>query len=310
MGGSGGGGFLYGSSPEKIAKEIRTQEEKSNSNAYNAAVTGLLNDLLVNVNNRDNDTLQTHLSGIERALHKEIEGFIDLRYAGSVAKHTYVDGLSDIDSLAIINECELSEKTPQKVKEYFYQQIVTRFPNTDISIGKLAVTVKFTSGFEIQILPAIKDATGIRIPSSRRANEWSHIIKPEKFAKLLRYTNTKMAGKLVPVIKLAKSIIASFPDSRQLSGYHIESLAIETFAKYNGEKKLKPMLKHFFTESAKCVLSPIHDKTGQSVHVDDYLGAANSVSRKMVADSISTVVRKMQNADGSEQSWAWEQLIK
>jgi hypothetical protein len=310
MGGSGGGGFLYGSSPEQIAKEIRNQEERTKSNAYNTAVTGLINDLLTNLNNRDNDTLKTHLDGIERALHKEIDGFIDLRYAGSVAKHTYVDGLSDIDSLAIINESELSEKTPQKVKEYFYKQIQARFPNTDVTIGKLAVTIKFTSGFEIQILPAIKTDIGIRIPSSRRANEWSNIIRPDNFAKLLRFSNTCMSGKLVPAIKLAKSIIASFPESRQLSGYHVESLAIETFAKYQGEKKLKPMLKHFFTEGAKCILNPIRDKTGQSVHVDDYLGAPNSVNRKMVSDSMSTVVRRMQNADGSEQVWAWEQLLK
>ena len=309
MGGSGGGGFLYGSSPQKAAQQIRSVEEKTKSDSYRINVASLLGNLLVAANSRDTETVQRHLSGIEAAVHKGIEGFIDLRYAGSVAKHTYVDGLSDIDSLAIINECELVDHTPDKVKQYFYEQISGRLPNTDVTIGKLAVTIKFSSGFEIQILPAIKDAQGIRIPSSRRDNEWSHIIKPDNFAKLLRYTNAQMSGKLVPVVKLAKSIISSFPESRKLSGYHVESLAIEVFANYTGEKRPQQMLKHFFTEGAKCVLSPVKDKTGQSVHVDDYLGTANSVNRKMVSDSMSTIARKMQNADGSEEIRIWEQIV-
>ena len=49
------------------------------------------------------------------------------------------------------------------------------------------------------------------------------------------------------------------------------------------------MLKHFFTEGSKKVLTPIKDKSGQSIHVDNYLGDANSIKRKMVSDSMSTI---------------------
>lgn len=70
------------------------------------------------------------------------------------------------------------------------------------------------------------------------------------------------------------------------------------------------MLKHFFTEGAKCVLKPITDKTGQSTHVDDYLGPANSLQRKMVSDSMANIARKMQNADGSREIRIWEQILK
>ncbi len=310
MGGSGGGGFFYESKPEEIAQKIRNEEEKSQNSVYETSITALMRDLLSVVNDRDTDSIQRHLTTIEGAVHKDIEGYIDLRYAGSVAKHTYVDGLSDIDSIAILNDCDLVNATPNEVKKHFYDKLCERLPSTDIRIGNLAVTIKFSSGIEIQILPAMKDETGIRIPSSRRSNEWSHIIKPDKFALALRYTNTHTSGKLVPVIKLAKSIIASFPESRKISGYHVESLAIEVFGQYTGEKKLKPMLKHFFSEAAKYVLAPIKDKTGQSVHVDDYLGETNSLIRKMVADSMSTVARKMQNADGSREIRIWEQFLK
>jgi hypothetical protein len=310
MGGSGGGFFYESSSPpENISKKVREEEEKSQSNAFETELNGMLRSLLSEVNSKDTDQIQQHLDTIEDAIHSEIEGFIDLKYAGSVSKHTYVDGLSDIDSLAIINKSELANLSPGEVKEYFYEMLKKRLPNSDIRVGNLAVTVKFTSGTEIQILPVIKDKNGIKIQSSRRENSWSHVINPDKFAKVLRYTNIQMSGKLIPVIKIAKSIISSFPESRKIAGYHAEALAIETFVNYKGPKTPKAMLKHFFTEGAKCVLTPVRDKTGQSIHVDNYLGDTNSINRKMVSDSMATIGRKMQNADGSKQSRIWDEII-
>lgn len=312
MGGSGGGGFFHESSksPQNIAKEIREKEKKTLDDYFDTDVTNLIRQVLATANDRDTYSVQNHLNTIEAALHSDVDGFIDLRYAGSVSKHTYVDGLSDIDTLAIINKSDLVNYSPDAVKQYFFDRLKQRLPNSDIRIGNLAVTVRFTSGFEIQVLPVMKDLNGIKIPSSRRENEWSHIIKPEKFAKILRYTNSQMSGKLIPVIKLAKSIIASFGEARRMAGYHVEALAVEVFGHYTGAKSPKIMLQHFFSEGSKYVLTPVRDKTGQSIHVDDYLGQPGSVSRKMVSDSLATVARKMQNADGSREIRIWEQLLK
>jgi Second Messenger Oligonucleotide or Dinucleotide Synthetase domain len=312
MGGSGGGGWFSetSKSPEEIAKKIRDEEDKSKKDIFDTEVSNMIRNLLVNVNDRDTEVIQQHIKTITDAIHSEIDGTIDLRYGGSVSKHTYVNGLSDIDSLAILNNSELANSDPDTVKQYFYEKLKARLPNTDISIGNLAVTIKFKSGVEIQLLPAIKEGDGFKIPSSRRANEWSHVIRPGDFAKALRYANTKQNGKLVPVIKIVKSIMATFADSRQISGYHVEALAIEVFNKYDGEKTPKYMLKHFFSDGAKSVLNPIKDKSGQSVHVDDYLKESNSLQRKMVSDSLATVARKMQNADGSRDMRFWEQILK
>lgn len=312
MGGSGGG-FFYQSNdnpPESISKKIRQAEEQTKDQSFEIDTANMLREILTTVNNRDTETIQKHLTTIEKALHKDIEGTINLRYGGSVAKHTYVDGLSDIDSLAIINDSELVNLTPGEVKEYFFERLKSRLPNSEIQMGKLAITVKFNTGVEIQILPAIKTSTGVKIVSSRRQNEWSHLIRPDKFAKALKYMNQSMQGKLVPVIKLAKSLISSLPESRQLAGYHTECLAIEVFKNYVGIKNPKEMLKHFFSEGAKSVLQPIKDKTGQSVHVDDYLEGSNSLKRKMVSDSMATLARKMQNADGSKDKRIWEQILQ
>lgn len=311
MGSSGGGGFFLGSSsPEDISKKIRDEEMHSKSDAFETEVSGLMRDVLTNVNNRDTDTLQTHLATIKGALELGIDGTIDLRYGGSVAKHTYVDGLSDIDSLAILNNSELAQLSPEEVKKYFYNRLKERLPQTDISVGNLAITLKFASGFEVQILPTVMQGGGMQIPSSVNKNEWSHIIQPKKFVESLRYVNIQTSGKLIPVIKLAKSIISSLPEMRQLSGYHVESLAVEIFAYYTGEKTPRAMLKHFFAEGSKKVLNPIKDKSGQSTNVDQYMGDSNSIQRKMVSDSLSTIARKMQNADGGKDLRIWKELLK
>ncbi len=312
MGGSGGGGYFSetGKSPEDIAKKLRTEEEKAENAEFDSKVANLIKQLLVNVNQRDTEAIQRHIQTITDALHSDIEGTIDLRYGGSVAKHTYVNGLSDIDSLAIVNKSDLIDSDPKTIKKYFFDVLSSKLPSTHISVGNLAVTVKFTDGIEIQILPAIKASGGFKIPSSRRKDEWSHVVRPADFARALQGANAKMDGKLVPVVKIVKSIMSSLAENRQMSGYHIEALATQVFDKYAGEKTPKAMLKHFFAEGAKAVLSPIKDRTGQSVHVDDYLNESNSVQRKMVSDSLATASRKMQNADGSRDLRFWEEILK
>nr|WP_294860498.1 CBASS oligonucleotide cyclase [uncultured Fluviicola sp.] len=309
MGGSGGVFFPGSNSPDEISKKIRS-EEQAKGQAFEIEVTDLIRTLLSDVNDRDTNQIQKHIQGIKKALNLGVDGTIDLRYGGSLSKNTFVEGLSDIDTLAILNKSELMHLNPNEVKDYIYNRIRESLPTTDIVSGKKAVTINFTSEYSIQILPALKDGNGIRIPSSTDPNEWSKIIQPKKFVETLRYVNIKNSGKLIPVIKLAKSIISTLPERRQLSGYHVEALGIEVFSNYSGDKTPKAMLKHFFTEASKKVLEPIKDKTGQTIHVDNYLKAANSIERKMVSDSLSTVSRKMQNADGSKDIRAWNEILK
>jgi len=306
MGGSGG--FLGDIKPDDFVRKIRQAEEKSTSTEFNNAINKLINDLLVTVNDRPIDEIKKHLEVIKAALSSEIESSLDLIYGGSVLKHTYVDGLSDIDSLAIINNTGLEDKSPNEVLDFFYSKLKQRLPNTDISKGKLAVTISYSDNIQIQILPCIKTITGLKIAEFNGDN-WSTVIKPQKFAEKLSEINSINGQKVIPVIKLAKTIISRLPDKRQISGYHAESLAIEAFENYNGPKTPKEMLKHFFNESSNRILSPIKDNTGQSVHVDDYLGERNSVQRQIISDSFAQISRKMKNADATEQIDSWESLF-
>lgn len=309
MGGSGGGFSSY-SSPGNMASKIRESEQESLDKSFEINVNKELNDILSDINNRPIEEVNRHLETIKQAINSDIDGFIELAFGGSVNKHTYVDGLSDIDSLAVLNSTELAGKSPKEVLEYFEKKLRLRLPNTEIRSGNLAVTVKFSDNIEIQLLPAVKTATGYKIASSIDSSTWSNVVKPRVFAEKLTSVNKNQDGKVVPIIKLAKSIISSFAEKRHLSGYHCESLAIEIFKSYNGPLQTKAMLKHFFNEASNRVLKPIIDSTGQSRHVDDYLGSSNSVNRQMVSDSLSQVSRKMNNADANRDTNSWLKLFE
>lgn len=310
MGGSGGS-FLRGTGkvdPDKLAKQIKDAQSHTRDKEYELKLSELFRDILAQINDRDHQKVNDLLSDIKDKIQSDIDGAVSLRFGGSISKHTYVDGLSDIDSLVFLNDSELANKSPNEVKDYFYKKIKSAFPIEEVSKGNLAVTVKFSDNTEIQLLPAVRYKTGYKIASS--SNKWSNIINPDKFAKLLRGTNIKMKGKLLPVIKLTKAIISSLPKSIQLSGYHTEAISIEAFYNYAGERKTKPMLKHFFREASRIVLNEIKDKTGQSVNMDGYLGKNNSLDRKIISNKLDQIRRRMDNTDITNSLNYWNQLLK
>jgi len=304
MGGSGGGSFSWDKiDPKDINRDLR---KKTSSVEYENEVAGFLTSLLVTFNDRDIAAINTHLEEIRKALEKEIEGTVDLNYGGSVAKHTYVDGLSDVDSLVVLNKSELENKSSEEVRDYFYSRLCDRFPNSKIEKGTLAVTVKF-GDIDIQLLPALKRGKGFQIADASGTN-WSNI-NPKNFSQRLSNLNQKMGNKLVPTIKLAKAINFTLPEKRRLSGYHTEALAVEIFRDYGGRTTTKEMLKYFFKEAGKRVQTPIVDKTGQSSVVDAYLGGARNLNRGMVSDSLSRIARRLEKADLGQNLDGWKQIF-
>lgn len=291
---------------EQAKFEIPSEEQRA---SYEADLNSYFQDLLSDFNNRNVDQINTHLETIKDALNKENIGSIYLIYGGSIKKHTYVDGLSDVDILAIINNTALAGASPNQVLEYFANRLQERLPNTEIVIGKLAVTVKFSDGHKIQVLPAITTTTGNRI-SNVDGIDWSPVIKPDKFASKLTSINQSNLGKVVPVIKLYKVINARSPEDAQLSGYHIESLAIEAFKNYQGSLSYKAMLSHFVEYASKAVLSPIKDRTGQSIHVDDYLGDSESNDRRRAGATLESIAANMRLANSEASLEKWKELVE
>lgn len=305
MGGSGGGGY-FSSDPKATMRALKASQEKARDDRYVTECNHLLKSYLSDFNDRDQEAISRHLAEIKKALEKELEGTIDLKYGGSVSKHTFIDGLSDIDSLVMLDSCELSDQPPDSAKSYLLSRLKERFPTTKITAGQLAVTLQFKD-VEIQLLPAVSCRDHVKIADETGA-QWASI-RPKEFSNVLSKVNQEKAGKVIPAIKLAKAIINNLPERHRISGYHAESLAVDLFRNYKGNLRVSDMLKYYFTEGAQRVLQPIKDRTGQSVHVDDNLGGENSLERRIVSDAFSRVARRMNNADAAGRSEDWKNLF-
>lgn len=309
----GGGGGVFGGdyTPEKYKEIIRKSRESTQDAQFETTVNEKINERLAGYS-RDSDTTREHLNEIKEIIEEDTIGTTEMRYGGSVSKHTYVDGLSDVDVLVIIDKSELSDSSPQEVLEYIKTKLtdVNSRNIENISVGKLAVTVKFSGGEEIQLLPAIRRGEGYRIPA-QKGDKWSDIIRPDKFVTKLTEVNQNCNGKVVPVVKLVKGILSQLPEDQQLNGYHIESIAIEVFKSYpdSNPKTPKAMLRYFFEKAKDVVKSPIEDKTNQSIHVDDYIGPKDSPERMRISYTLDRIARKMKNADEVGSSEEWESIL-
>ena len=308
MGGSGGGAFVD-RSPDELRNLVRKAEGKTASVGFQSELASTLGGLLGGYNARDAETARERLNEVKAALQGSIEGSLDQMFGGSVAKHTYVDGLSDIDSLVLINDSALHGKSPQQALARMQQVLERKLRGqAAVSHGRMAVTIDYGDGMVIQLLPAVRANDGrVQVPSSRQ-DVWSKI-NPIAFQEALTRRNNECAGKLVPTIKLAKAVVGQLPEAQRLSGYHMESLGIAAFRDYAGEKTTTAMLPTFFERARELVLSPIKDSTGQSVHVDGYLGPANSEARQAASHLVGRLARRMRNATAAGSTAQWRALF-
>ena len=259
-------------------------------------INGFLRDKLRNYNDRDTEAISRHIRGLRDALEQSDDDFIRTRFGGSVSRHTYVNGLSDVDLLAILNDSTLSGLDPQKIIQHMAKLIRQRMPKTRVSTGNLAVTVTYADGNELQILPAIRTKSGIRI-ADPNSNRWSKVLHPERFAHKLTQVNQANNGQVIPAVKLTKALIdrSVRSDRDRISGYHLESLAINAFRNYRGPYDLSSMIRRLADYSVGAVKQPIKDSTGQSRHVDEYLGPARSPARHRAASTFKRINDSLDN---------------
>src|SRR5687767_6836917 len=163
MGGRGGGGGSYLSAHdveilrEEARKRLLQARTDSEINSY-------LQQELVSVNDRDVEETNSRLDAIEASLQSDAESFDRLLFGGSVAKHTYVDGLSDVDVLVVMDDESLAQTEPAKALEQLRDSLLRKLPNgaiSEVRVGRLAVTVTYRDGMEIQLLPAVRSGDGV-----------------------------------------------------------------------------------------------------------------------------------------------------
>lgn len=289
MGGSGGrtGSYFSANDAETLREEATRRLEQSR---IDAEVNKLLQEELAELNDRDIEKTSSYLEQIERALEDRIESFDRLLFGGSIAKHTYADGLSDIDSLVVLKGEAVAGETPADVRERFRQLLMQQLPRgeiRDIRAGRMAVTVEYRDGTKIQLLPAVQSGREISI-SSADGSSWNQI-RPREFTRDLTDCNNRLGGAVVPAIKLAKAIVAIRLGDVRPSGYHLEALAVAAFRDYSGPRTPKAMLTQLFERASRDVLRPIPDVTRQSPYVDQDLGSANSPARHNLSRGLQRI---------------------
>jgi len=304
--GGGGGGYFESRSPEELRRQVEESRTEEESQQYETSVARILDSYLSEVNDRDVAQTRAYLDRVRTALENELDGTIDLLFGGSVAKHTYVEGLSDVDSLVMLDNCELAEAGPGEAKRFLADALAREFGQGSVTTGQMAVTLNLPNA-QVQLLPAVSCRGGVQV-SDESGEAWARV-RPREFARKLTEVNQANGSKVVPVVKLAKAIIGQMGEGQRISGYHAESLAVEIFQSYDGRRTTKAMLGRFFTDAASRVLRPIRDSSGQSVHVDDSLGDAESLRRRVISDAFSRVARRMRNADASGRVVDWQRLF-
>ena len=246
MGSSSGGRRYLPRTDEQTESSIGSARRATEDADYEAAVSERLRDLLADYNDRDVDTVSERLEQLEEIMTDYLESSISLRFGGSISKHTYIDGISDVDCLCFLNPSQFSVESPQQLLQEFESLLIEELGNqADVERGALSVKIKYADGPELQILPALRTDSGVRIPAGEREG-WSQVIHPDRFARTLTDVNQRLSGNVVPVIKLVKAAINNLNLEPTMKSYHIEVLATRIFQEYQGSLTPKAMVQHFF----------------------------------------------------------------
>jgi hypothetical protein len=307
MGGSGGGGgFFGGAHPADVKKGIEEAIKETERKSLEIGIDDVIGKLLAMYNDRDRELIAKNLGEIEECASDTIEGIETILFGGSIAKHTYIDGISDVDALLVVNGDELTGSSPKEILAELATSLRAALKEkvTDIRTGNLCLTATYSNGMEIQLLPATRTNKGFLIPDEA-GRRWRSI-EPKEFSQALSRANERLENRLIPAIKLAKSVISGLPEHLTLSGYHVEAIAMKAFSDYGGKRSYPEMLKHFFRSASDQVMRPTVDVTGQNKFVDEGLGAAGSTIRRSAAAALSRIGRRLENATTADE---WKAIL-
>lgn len=301
----GSGGNFRPYVPGQVEAQVRDARLQTETADYEQGISERLQDLLQDVNERDATAINDRLADIKGVIEDYIDDSISLRFGGSVSRHTYVNGLSDVDALVLLNPNQFAADNPQDLLSAFESLLRRTLPGSvGVERGDLAVTLTYGNGLKLQLLPALRTATGVRIAASD-GHGWSNVIHPERFARGLTDVNQANSGRVVPLIKIVKAMVDQFPADMRPRGHHIEALAVEAFEAYRGRATIKAMMEYFFQDAARRVRAPLRDQTGQSDYLDDYMGARDSDPRRRLSGEFDRIHTNLQAADHDLSANGW-----
>jgi Fe-S-cluster formation regulator IscX/YfhJ len=301
MGGSGGYGFSGAQGAAWQPSGLAESLERTRQQAAAAEVAAIFDEAVSEINQMNTEALDRRREKVLEALQELSPDVADLHGGGSYTRHTYVDGLSDVDLLfgmgPYSSSTILNKDDPAAVIGEMKKLLRKKYPTTKMTTGRMAVTMHFSDGLELQILPAFSYHSGYKIPDYD-GKGWT-VTRPQVFAERLRERNEEVDGKLLRCIKLAKRICHMH--NVEVKSYHLENMAVRAFDRYAGPRSDEAMLRHLFNHAKTLVTTHMRDITGQNAYVDNYL--TSKTMRVGLARQMATVERDIAAAEGNAEAW-------
>ncbi|MEP7288605.1 MAG: CBASS oligonucleotide cyclase [Chloroflexota bacterium] len=304
MGGSGGHNYGYiPKTPRQIDELVEQAEADTQDRASSTDIERIIDDKLSEINDHDYEAIDRHRTQIENKLSETYEGVESVQYGGSHSRHTDVSGLSDIDILAPMGQVADTPASSKQAIERLADVLRERYPNSKIETGHMAVTVHFSDGIEIQVLPAFKVGSDrFKIPDPNSTG-WVETC-PTAFAKKLTDANRQYNNLVVPIIKVAKYLCDAH--NVPVSSYHLENMIVESLSHYSGRLNQHEMLQHVINQAKSQVLHRVPDPCGQS---NDAAGALSPTERITLASRFRSLEQKIVHANAVGSSDEWETLL-
>jgi len=227
--------------------------------------------------------VQKRINKIDKILKKNFK--IELILSGSVTKHTYVHGLSDIDILV-----NLREESPKSINPKMVQERIKNILKTDFKTENdlEAINILVDKKIKIQLVPVILKDKDIFFPS-KGGKKWIKIL-PQRFSNQLKKRDDKLCKKLSTLIRIIKIInVEEIASKNRLKNHHIEVLAYLYSLKNPGEENILNWLHDFFLYAKDRVKEKVRDTSNQFTFVDNYLGKPKNKRRKEVSKNLEEV---------------------
>ena len=274
---------------------------------HNAQVNAALSSVLQQYHVRDVASVRGRIEDIQRSLADLSRGGpAQLNFGGSISNRTSIDGLIDADLLVFYDGGQGRVSTPQELLDALAERLRRELANQEVSVrtGLTAVTVAFPDGTDIQLVPAVRDGSTSKVPSGQD-REWYSVDNLDVLAQQLGEADAACDGRLVPVIKLVKSMLAHVPRNIRPTGYHVADLAIQVFREYSGPTNYKDMIQQFFDRASELVLDRSTSWTGPLSSIDEHFGPGGSRRRRYLSRVMRRLARRIAIADrmGSVNDW-------
>lgn len=249
---------------------------------------------------RDREKHMQYRNEARDSINEGIDGSVDIVYAGSVAKGTYVEGVSDVDCHVRINGTSLEGKSPDEVKAYMRQQLAKNPNVKSATETSKTVTVIYKDGTEMQFVPVIRTKNGYRVAAGGR---WSKVVYENRFRRDFQRTNEKCGGRLTTLVSFLKRENSLRPKSQQMSGHHIEAMANRIFKQAPASKvhDIGVMFVYFHRHASRHIRHRMRDITGQSDYVDKRsLGGPDSRARRVLSRRFAARADRLRSSGGQE----------